>query len=120
MIVPFLIQSAIQKMEIRNTIIAIAHITLSLTLLIGITFIFSVNLPINIKWYYNNVGELSLFTKWNYYNEMCISLFKVFIVVQLVYCAYGSKVLISNYILSKKPAITQHEYENELAMQMAG
>ncbi len=50
---------------------------------------------------------------------MAISLFNVFIVIQLVYCVYGSKVLISDYLLSRKPAITQHEYENDLAMQMA-
>jgi len=120
LIIPFLIHIGIRKFEIRNTIIAIAHITISLTIIIGITFIFSVNLPINTDWLYYNSGELSTFTKWNYYNEMCITLFKTFIGVQVVYCIYGTKVLISNYILSRKPVLTQHEYENELAMQMAG
>jgi len=120
LIVPFLIQSVIRKLDLRNTIIAISHIVLSLTLLIGITFIFSVNPSINIDWQSDYNGELSTFIKWSYYNEMCITLFNIFIGLQFVYCIYGSKVLISNYILSKKPAITQHEYESELAMQMAG
>lgn|GEM_PF-2565439 len=120
LIIPFLIQSAIRKLEIRNTIIAFAHIAFTLILLIGIMFIFSVNFPIKIDWLYYNSGELSTFTKWNYYNQMCITLFKTFIGVQLVYCIYGTKVLIANYILSKKPVLSQHEYENELAIQMAG
>ncbi len=50
LIVPFLIQSASRKLQIRNNIIAFAHIAISLSLLIGILFIVSVNLPININW----------------------------------------------------------------------
>ncbi len=120
MIIPYLIHSAIRKLDIGNNIIAFAHIALSLSLLIGITFIYSVNLPININWYHNNTGELSLYTKWNYYNEMCISLVKVFIIVQLVFSAYGTRLLVTNHILSRKPALNQHDYENDLAMQMTG
>ena len=116
---PFLIQSASRKLALRNNIIAFAHIASSLLLLIGIMFIFSINLPININWINYYTGELSTITKWNYFNEMSISLFKVFIGIQLVYCVYGSKILISDYKLNRKPATSQHEYENELAMQMA-
>ncbi len=120
LIIPFLIQSAIRKLEIRNTIISFAHIAISLTLLIGIMFIFSVNLPIKIDWVYYYSGELSTITKWNYFNQMCVTLFRIFIGVQLVYCIYGSKILIANKIHTKKTILSQHEYENELAIQMAG
>lgn len=120
LIIPFVIQSTIRKLEIRNAIIAYAHIAFSAILVIGIMFIFSVNLPINVNWLYNTAGELSVLTKWSYYNEMCISIFKLFLALQIVYCIYGIKVLISNYMINRNPILTQHEYENELAMQMAG
>lgn len=120
LIAPYLIHAAIRKLEIGNNIIAFAHIALSLTLLMGITFIYSVNMPININWFRDNTGELSLYTKWNYYNEMCISLFKIFIVVQLIFCAYGTRLLFANHLINRKPALNQHEYESDLAMQMTG
>ncbi len=117
--IPFLFQSTIRKLDTRNSVIAFAHISLSIILVVGILFIFSVNIPININWLHNTAGDLSLFTKWSYYNEMCISLFKLFVAIQTVYCIYGSKVLISNYILNRNTSLSQHEYENELALKMA-
>jgi hypothetical protein len=120
--VPFYIHSILRKIDERNPIIAYAHIALTLVNVVGILFIFSVNLPIKIEWL-NSGGELTTFTNWNYYNEMAISLFKLFIIIQLIYSIYGAKILLSHGIMKRKLAredFSQKSYENELAMQMAG
>lgn len=120
--IPFYIQSTLRKIDERNPIISYAHIAFSLVIVVGILFIFSVNIPIKIDWV-NSAGELTTFTKWNYYNEMAISLFQFFIVIQVAYCLYGAKTIISHGIMKRKLAngdYNQNNYENELVMQMTG
>ncbi len=120
--IPFYIQSTLRKIEERNQIISYAHIALSLLNVVGILFIFSVNLPIRIDWV-NSAGELSTYTRWNYYNGMAISLFQFFIIIQVVYCVYGAKTILSHGIMKRKLAngeYSQNNYENELTMQMVG
>jgi hypothetical protein len=120
--IPFYIQSTLRKIDERNPIIAYAHIALSLLNVVGILFIFSVNLPIKIDWV-NSAGELSTFTNWNYYNEMAISLFKFFVIIQVAYCLYGAKMILNHGIMKRRLAredFSQNSYENDLAMQMAG
>lgn len=122
LIIPFIIQTILRKIDERNPIISYAHIAFSLSLIVGILFIFSVNLPIKIEWI-NSGGELSTFTKWNYYNEMAISLFKFLIIIQVAYCLYGAKTILSHRIIQRKLAsedYNQNNFENELVMQMAG
>lgn len=111
LIIPFLLHLYLRKLGERQFILSWLHVAISLLLLMAVLFIFSVNHPINTNWRYN-IGELTLFSKWEYYNNMAIIIAQLFIVTQVLFSVYSIGSIIQFHFTKYQESKEVYEYDN--------
>ncbi|TXT31627.1 MAG: hypothetical protein FD136_1462 [Chitinophagaceae bacterium] len=111
LIIPFLLHLYLRKLGERQFILSWLHVAISLLLIMAVLFIFSVNLPINTGWRYH-IGELTQFSKWEYYNNMAVIITQIFIAIQILFSVYSVGSIIQFHIAKFQERKAVYEYDN--------
>ncbi len=111
LLVPYMTHILLREIGDRKFVIAWAHISISIIMVVSVLFIYSYSMPINIKWRFH-VGELPAYKKWTYYNIFAINIIKTFIVVQTLYVSYGLATLAQHYYQINKQKHSKYTEDN--------
>lgn len=98
--VPYILHKRFRENKSRSIVISWMHILSSFFIMVAILMIYTYTPPISREWRYYPILRPG-FERWRNLNSMAIILFKVFVLIQVVYTIYGLNKLFKQKIVAR-------------------
>jgi hypothetical protein len=98
---PYLLHKHFRENKTRSIVISWMHILSSTFIMVAILVIYSYTPPISREWRYYPITSPS-YANWRNLNSIAIEMFKLFVLIQVIYSVYGL-----NKLFQQKKAVRQ-------------